>query len=157
MSRLILTRGLPGSGKSTYALKWLSESPTTRCRINNDDLRASLFGIPKNDSSFDPTVEKVLRKLRFSLIRLCAESGKDVIVDNLNLSNKLIRGYQNLARELGIAFSVKDFSHIPIDVCIQRDSNREFSIGGNEIRKLQEVMRTNQGEFTSLNLSEPAS
>ena len=157
MSRLILTRGLPGSGKSTYAVRWLSESPTTRCRINNDDLRASLFGIPKNDSSFDPTVEKMLRKLRFSLIRLCAESGKDVIVDNLNLSNKLIRGYQNLARELGLDFFVKDFSHIPVDVCAQRDSNREFPIGAGEIRKLSEIMRTNQGEFISLNLSEPAS
>ncbi len=156
MSRLILTRGLPGSGKSTYALKWLSESPTTRCRINNDDLRASLFGIPKNDSSFDPTVEKMLKRTRSNLIRICAELNKDVIVDNMNISNRLIRNYQNLARELGIDLYVKDFSHIPVNVCVTRDSNREFTIGAKEIRKLYEIIRDNQEDFISLNLSEPA-
>lgn len=37
--KIILTRGIPGSGKSTWARAWVEESPETRIRINYDDLR----------------------------------------------------------------------------------------------------------------------
>ena len=39
MITLLLTRGLPASGKTTFARAWVAESPTDRARINRDDLR----------------------------------------------------------------------------------------------------------------------
>ncbi|WP_397517910.1 AAA family ATPase [Rhodococcus opacus] len=37
-----LTRGLPGSGKSSLARLWVQQDPEGRVRINRDDLRAEL-------------------------------------------------------------------------------------------------------------------
>lgn len=40
--KIILTRGIPGSGKSTWAKTWVAESPETRIRLNWDDMRNML-------------------------------------------------------------------------------------------------------------------
>ena len=42
MSKLILCQGIQGSGKSTYAKKWVAEDPEHRVRLNYDDLRNML-------------------------------------------------------------------------------------------------------------------
>lgn len=39
MNTLTITRGLPGSGKSTWAKAWTAADPTCRARVNRDDLR----------------------------------------------------------------------------------------------------------------------
>ena len=42
MNKLILTRGIQGSGKTTWARQWVAEDPSSRVRINNDDIRNML-------------------------------------------------------------------------------------------------------------------
>ena len=42
IKKIILTRGIPGSGKSTWAKAWVAESPETRIRLNWDDMRNML-------------------------------------------------------------------------------------------------------------------
>ena len=42
MSQLIITRGLPASGKTTYARAWVQEDPANRIRLNRDELRRML-------------------------------------------------------------------------------------------------------------------
>lgn len=39
MPKIILCRGIQGSGKSTWARKWVLEDPEHRVRFNNDDIR----------------------------------------------------------------------------------------------------------------------
>ena len=39
MSKLIITRGLPASGKSTWAKQWVLEDTENRVRINQDDIK----------------------------------------------------------------------------------------------------------------------
>ena len=43
MSTVIFTKGLPASGKSTWAKAWAAEQPG-RVRINSNDLRAMMGG-----------------------------------------------------------------------------------------------------------------
>jgi predicted kinase len=33
MPKLVITRGLPGSGKTTHAVAWVAEDPAHRARI----------------------------------------------------------------------------------------------------------------------------
>lgn len=38
MKQILILRGIPASGKTTYALKWVNEDPNHRIRINQDDI-----------------------------------------------------------------------------------------------------------------------
>lgn len=40
--KIIICRGIQGSGKSTWAKQWCHEDPEHRIRINNDDIRNML-------------------------------------------------------------------------------------------------------------------
>ena len=53
--KIILARGIPGSGKSTWARAWVAESPETRIRINYDDLRNMMgpYWIPSREHLLD--------------------------------------------------------------------------------------------------------
>jgi hypothetical protein len=44
--KLVITRGLPGCGKTTRARAWVAEDPSRRVRVNRDDLRTMLSGGP---------------------------------------------------------------------------------------------------------------
>ena len=52
MSKIILCRGIQGSGKSTYSKKWAEEEPEKRLRYNNDDVRNMLgkYWVPSRES-----------------------------------------------------------------------------------------------------------
>lgn len=39
MSKIIVTRGLPASGKSTWAKAWVAADPANRVRVNRDAIR----------------------------------------------------------------------------------------------------------------------
>lgn len=39
-STLIITRGLPGCGKTTKAMRWVAEDPAGRCRVGTVPRRA---------------------------------------------------------------------------------------------------------------------
>jgi predicted kinase len=63
MRKVILMKGLPGSGKYTVAKKSIAENPETYKRINRDDLRAMFDNGTKTNSN-----EKFIKKLRDVLI-----------------------------------------------------------------------------------------
>ena len=44
MPVLVITRGLPGSGKSTWARQWVSQDPAHRAEVNRDSLRLMMHG-----------------------------------------------------------------------------------------------------------------
>lgn len=80
MKKVILMKGLPGSGKSTYAKKIVTDNPEQYKRINRDDLRLMF------DNSFTSKAnETFIRSVRALLILKTLESGKSVIVDDTNL------------------------------------------------------------------------
>ena len=83
MIKVILTRGLPGSGKSTWAKKLIVENPNSYKRINKDDLRAML-----DDSKYSNDSEKFILQVRDAMILMAIENGKHVIVDDTNLAPK---------------------------------------------------------------------
>ena len=41
---MMIVRGLPGSGKSTFAKRWVAQDPENRVRVSRDDLRYQLYG-----------------------------------------------------------------------------------------------------------------
>ena len=51
MNKIIICRGIPASGKSTWAKQWVLEDPEHRIRINQDDIRNMLgkYWVPSRE------------------------------------------------------------------------------------------------------------
>lgn len=130
MIKVYMTKGLPGSGKSTWAKKLVTDNPNKYKRINKDDLRDML-----DDGKYSSDSEKFVLQVRDSLILMSIEKGKHVIIDDTNLATKheerikqLIKGKAELI--------IQDFTDVPLDICIERDLKRLSSVGEKVIRDL---------------------
>lgn len=130
MSKLIITRGLPGSGKSTWAKAWVAEDPTNRARVNRDDIRAMLHGGRLGTSVQEQQVTKSTHPTIASLLR----AGVDVVADDTNLPYQIVRRLRQIAEQAGAGFEVRDFTDVPVDECIRRDTARDQKVGEKVIR-----------------------
>ena len=82
--KLILTRGIQGSGKTYFAKSWVEEDPEHRIRINNDDIRNMLgpYWIPSRETLVSSTKKEIAHA--------AMRSNYDIVVDNMNLNPKEI-------------------------------------------------------------------
>ena len=82
MRKIILTKGLPASGKSTWAKKMIDDNPGVYKRVNKDDLRAMI-----DNGFWSKQNEKFVLRMRDMLVLNSITSGFDVIVDDTNLND----------------------------------------------------------------------
>lgn len=129
MFRIIMTKGLPGSGKSTWAKKFVEEHGVKR--VNKDDLRAMLdFG------KWSKGNEKTIIKVRDEIIHTVLRSGNSIIVDDTNLHPKHEMRLREIASEYKAGFEVQDFTDVPLEECIKRDLQRNRSVGKDVIVRM---------------------
>jgi len=136
MKKIIICKGLPASGKSTFAKELVKENKGSYKRINKDDLRAMLdVGLHSKSN------EKFVLKTRNWLILESLRCGKHVIIDDTNLAEKHERAIRLLAaeykEETGQEIKVEmKFFDVPLEECIKRDLNRLNSVGAEVIRRM---------------------
>lgn len=134
MSTLHLCRGLPGSGKTTFARTWTAEDPSTRLRVNRDDVRAMVHAT----YSGRPT-EEATTTVAHSAIRTALRNGRDVIVDDTNLNAGIVKNLLKLAEQTGADIEFHDFP-ISLGDAIARDTERGAnggrSVGADVIEKM---------------------
>jgi predicted kinase len=122
-NKIILCRGIQGSGKTTWAKAWVAEDPEHRVRFNNDDIRNML------GPYWIPSREFLVAELREQLLYSAMENGYDIVLDNMNLNTdtveKEINGYSD---QFPVSIEYKNFP-TPLETCIERDSKRENPIG----------------------------
>lgn len=138
MKRIILTRGIPASGKSTWAKQEVLKDPEHSIRINRDDLRnmSGQYWVPAREDYIKAcTGTMLMNAINFKF--------DTIIIDEMNLNPKESR---NLKGEIAMIIDtfkggkdkyvveIKDFTNVPLDVCLERDSKRENPIGENVIR-----------------------
>ena len=129
MSKLIICRGLPASGKSTWAKQWVLEDPEHRVRINQDDIRLML------GKYWVPSREKLVQEIQFDAIIEALNREFDVVIDNTNLNNKVLDQFNHLIRTFeDYEIEYKDFFDTPLSVCIERDKNRDLQVTEKVIR-----------------------
>ena len=132
MSTLYITRGLPGSGKSTWARAWVAEDRAGRARVNRDDLRSMLHDGVWQGQATEGQIVAARDTLFLSLLR----RGVDVVCDDTNLPQRTARDLANLARGAGADLRVRDFTDVPVDVCVARDRARDRTVGEDVIRDM---------------------
>lgn len=150
MAKIILCRGIQGSGKTTFAKQWVLEDPEHRVRFNNDDIRNML------GKYWVPSREQLVLELKKQFIRSSMLAGYDIVIDNMNLNPKEVEFYKTyieehnrimkkLDEETKLSFKddtkyrleFKDF-FTPLQECIERDSKRPNPIGEEVIKKTYE-------------------
>lgn len=137
--KIILTRGIQGSGKSTWAKQWAEEDPEHRVRFNNDDIRNML------GKYWVPSREGLIKSMKENFLGYSMSKGYDIIIDNMNLNPKEVGFYENIIKHHNTAetpsgdkleyqynLEFVDFK-TPLEVCIERDSKRENPIGAGVI------------------------
>ena len=130
MKTITVLKGLPASGKSTWAKSQLDEHPGLFKRVNKDDLRAML-----DNSKWSKDNEKFVVMVRDAIIRLALQEGYHVILDDTNLHNKHQLKMEEIAIDYNAQVSVKFFD-ATVQECIERDLKRSASVGERVIKKM---------------------
>lgn len=144
MQTILILRGLPASGKSTYAKRLVKENPNVYKRINRDTLREMFdeYQLTKENEQF-------VKKVRDLLISEALKTGLSVVVDDTNLSDKNINRIRQLAdiyrkeTRNDVEVVIKDFD-IELEEAIKRDAERKRPVGKEVIKKLHRQFYTDE-------------
>lgn len=123
MRTLVINRGAPGCGKTTF----LKNNNLQQYSISADSIRL-LFRSPILNVEGEETIAQIDNKkvfnLLFQLLQDRMKRGEFVIVDCTNSTMKEIDKYKKLCKDYRYRLIVNDFTHIPIDVCKERNRMR---------------------------------
>lgn len=128
MATLIITVGLPGSGKSREAKEMLARarlSGRRMVRVNRDCLRDMVHDAYHPDGSPDPTETAVTRAARAIVVDALVD-GSDVICDDTNLYPSRVQAWRELAAAVGAGFAVLDFTDVPLETVLERNALRDW-------------------------------
>lgn len=137
MKTVYVTRGLSGSGKTTWAKEKLVANPGACKIVCKDDLRAML-----DNGKHSKGNEAFVLKVRDILILEALREGKHVIVADTNLNpihyehiEKLVQDAYQADEKIGpVQIVVQDFTDVPIEQCIANDLKRCNPVGEKVIR-----------------------
>lgn len=115
MNKIIFLKGLPGSGKSTWAKKHAER--INAIIVSKDDIRSILH------KKWNFRIEKIVKKIEYTAVSSSLKNGFDVIIDSTNFAPKHEKEFRKLAEEIQVNFEVKYFN-TPLNVCLMRNSKR---------------------------------
>jgi predicted kinase len=134
MSKFVICRGLPGSGKSTWAREEVTNDYNGVIRCNRDDIRKML-----HDSVWKgQETESVVIMMRDAMIRAAMKARKPLVIsDDTNLDPRVVKQIAKIATFFGYEVEVRDFD-TPLKVCIERDAQRQGveRVGEDVIREM---------------------
>ena len=127
--KIVITVGLPGSGKSTYLARLGVNA------VSSDEIRRLLADDPR-----DQTIHaRVFAAIRY-LIRQRIAIGRPVTyVDATHLKRWERRPYVKLARRYGCKVEALYFD-VPVEVCIRRNRGRDRLVPEQAIRAMAAQM-----------------
>lgn len=138
---LLVTIGLPASGKSTWAaetVRELNSEGLEVVRIERDGLRSMLFD-HWNDPDFyvrrsRKNFERFVTEAQQALIALAAKHDLNVIVSDTNINVDTVERLRSLAAAHGFDYLEKSFLDVPLKELLRRDRARPNGVGDKVMR-----------------------
>jgi predicted kinase len=153
MKKIIITIGISGSGKSSWAKAFCQENPNF-LRINRDDIRKSMLSISlneyhtwSNEAKF--RIESLVTKQHNQLLISALQSGWQVVLDNTHLKASAINDYRKLLSEHFEAFELEyKVFDTSLEQCLLNDKNRADVVGETvilqQVEKLKILQKINK-------------
>jgi predicted kinase len=143
--KIILTRGLPASGKTSWSKELVKNSNGKAKRVNKDDLREMI-----DSGVWSKTNEQQILAARDALVDVwLANDIETIIVDDTNFEEKHFERMKEIADQqrykheckyltTDITVEYKDFLDVSLDVCLERDSLRAKPVGEKVIKDMHQ-------------------
>ena len=128
--KIIVLQGPPASGKSTWARE-TAKVGTPYVIVNRDSIRNA------RGEYWVPDQEDYISDIEEYGVRSAINRNLIPIIDATNLNPQTIRKWEKLAKELDCEIEYKQF-YIPFKEALERDANREQSVGKKVLRKFYE-------------------
>ena len=117
MKKVLLMRGLQGSGKTTYAKELVSNDKSWK-RVSRDDLRKQL-----DNEVFNPKNEKFITIARDQIIHAALNNGYNVVVDETGFNPETVKAIREIAESHDAVFEIR-YIDTKLSVCLDRNSKR---------------------------------
>lgn len=129
MPKVIIIRGISGSGKSTYAIEYVKDNPGT-VRVNRDAIRAMLWG---SEEAYGID-ERLVTRIQNNALLCALSNGSDVIMDNTHIEWSFVEGVAQLAKGRKAEVVIIDLD-VALDVALERNAKRARKVPEDVIRK----------------------
>jgi predicted kinase len=126
MRTIILTKGIPASGKTTWAREQLKLFPCKYKRVNRDLMRLMYDDNP--NITFRKKDEDFISNTRVSIIERALTAGYDVIMDDTNFRNENFTQMCEIAKTIGDVQVKEIFFDVDPNIAIKRNKNREAKV-----------------------------
>ena len=150
---LILTRGIPSSGKTSWAKQWVEADPSNRTRINRDDLRKLTYDkYVLTDFGHEKVITRTQKGLLKTYLFGNRKDARSVIMDDTFLNTRNMKDIIDYVRSEQIKYAadhdgywrkikiiVKDFP-LTLEEALERNVERanrgDRSVPANVVEKM---------------------
>lgn len=134
MAKLIICRGIPGSGKSYWANLQFLANPENVVVVNRDEIREEYNCVGagwSKEKEIDFIIPEMDKRIRDGL-----NADKTVISSDTNIRRGNVVRLMHIASRLGATVEIKKFD-TDLELCIERDSRRNppWKVGREQIIK----------------------
>lgn len=137
MSKVIICQGIQGSGKSTWALDYVTKEPTKRVRVNRDSIR-KMFG-----KYWVLEREELCNEIEDKAIAYAMVRGFEVVIDDMNLNLNTLKHIKQLVFNVdNKANIIYKLFNTPLIECVTRVEKRNASLPENEQIPISVVIET---------------
>lgn len=134
IGKLTITRGIPGSGKTSWAKDQQNSTDEWTVLVSRDDFRGMLYNASHGKLSH--IAEKMITDMEAEVVHEALVAGHNVIEHSMNLRSSYVRAWKELAQRAGAEFEIKDFTNVPLSTCVERDAARVHSVGAEVIKDI---------------------
>lgn len=117
---IVVTRGLPGSGKSTWADNTIKVLKNT-VKVERDEMRLLHF---KQLGKLEKEQEELVTRTQEALVRTYLAAGVNPIVSDTHLPDRSVKRWLKIGHELGVPVVIQDFRHVPLETVLKNNEER---------------------------------